>query len=148
YRVGLMGSSDFHAPRPGRSYIHLPPHLPSLGALVEAMSEGTPFQVREVRSLAPDYAETLRRWRDRFELAPGEAGASAAGPGPSGDGAVHPRLRRLWRFYLAYCEGGFRAGEIDDLQIALRRPARAGGRVSDVRGEPAGTPFGGREEVA
>jgi hypothetical protein len=30
YRVGMMGSSDFHAPRPGRSNIHLPPHLPSL----------------------------------------------------------------------------------------------------------------------
>jgi len=30
YRVGVMGSSDFHAPRPGRSHIHLRPHLPSL----------------------------------------------------------------------------------------------------------------------
>ena len=29
HRVGLMGSSDFHAPRPGLSNIHLPPHLPS-----------------------------------------------------------------------------------------------------------------------
>jgi hypothetical protein len=30
YRVGVMGSSDFHAPRPGRSHIHLPAHFPSL----------------------------------------------------------------------------------------------------------------------
>jgi len=30
YRVGVMGSSDFHAPRPGRSNIHPPAHLPSL----------------------------------------------------------------------------------------------------------------------
>lgn len=127
-----------------RRFVFPGSHLPSLGALVEAMSEGTSFQVREVRSLAADYAETLRRWRGRFERAHGPAGASAAGPDRSGDGGVAPRLRRLWRFYLAYCEGGFRAGEIDDLQIALRRPARAGGRVSDVRGEPSG----GREEVA
>ncbi|WP_123537625.1 DUF3604 domain-containing protein [Halosimplex salinum] len=35
YRVGMMGSSDFHAPRPGRSHIHLPPHLPSLSDIWE-----------------------------------------------------------------------------------------------------------------
>ena len=35
YRVGMMGSSDFHAPRPGRSHIHLPPHLPSLADIWE-----------------------------------------------------------------------------------------------------------------
>ncbi|MFC7142188.1 DUF3604 domain-containing protein [Halosimplex aquaticum] len=35
YRVGMMGSSDFHAPRPGRSHIHLPPHLPSLADVWE-----------------------------------------------------------------------------------------------------------------
>lgn len=115
-----------------RSFVFPGSHLPSLGALVDAMSESTRFQVREVRSLAPDYAETLRRWRDRFERAAG---------------GVDPRLRRLWRFYLAYCEGGFRAGEIDDLQVALRRPAGAGGRVTTVRGE-AGEPTGGQEEVA
>ena len=31
------------------------------------------------------------------------------------------RFRRLWRYYLAYCEGGFRAGSIDVMQVALTR---------------------------
>jgi cyclopropane-fatty-acyl-phospholipid synthase len=31
------------------------------------------------------------------------------------------RFRRCWSFYLAYCEGGFRAGNIDALQVALVR---------------------------
>jgi cyclopropane-fatty-acyl-phospholipid synthase len=32
-------------------------------------------------------------------------------------------LKRLWNYYLSYCEAGFRAGSIDVTQIALRRPA-------------------------
>ena len=108
-----------------RRFVFPGSHLPSLGALVEAMAEGTSFQVRRVHSLAPDYAETLRRWRRRFERAHGD-GHRASDVG-DGTGGLDPELYRLWRFYLSYCEGGFRAREIDDLQIALGRPARNGG---------------------
>lgn len=104
-----------------RRFVFPGSHLPSLGALVEAMAEGTSFQVRELDSLAPHYAETLRRWRRRFERTHRET------PGDAGTGGIDRELYRLWRFYLAYCEGGFRAREIDDLQITLARPARAGG---------------------
>jgi len=33
------------------------------------------------------------------------------------------RFRRLWRYYLMYCEGGFRGGGIDVVQFTLRKPA-------------------------
>lgn len=56
-----------------------------------------------------DYAETLARWRLGFEA----AGDRVAEMG------FDERFRRCWSFYLAYCEGGFRAGNIDALQIAL-----------------------------
>ena len=56
-----------------------------------------------------DYAETLARWRDRFE----SVADRVAGMG------FDERFRRCWSFYLAYCEGGFRAGNIDALQVAL-----------------------------
>jgi cyclopropane-fatty-acyl-phospholipid synthase len=59
-----------------------------------------------------DYARTLATWRARFETAWGEIE-------PLG---FDERFRRMWRFYLAYCEGGFRAGVIDVKQIALARP--------------------------
>ena len=56
------------------------------------------------------YAETLRRWRERFD------GAVAQGRLPAGfDEAFH----RLWRYYLMYCEGGFRGGGIDVAQVTL-----------------------------
>ena len=59
-----------------------------------------------------DYARTLEIWRERFDAA---WGAIA----PLGFDA---RFRRMWGYYLAYCEGGFRAGTIDVRQLALQKP--------------------------
>jgi cyclopropane-fatty-acyl-phospholipid synthase len=57
-----------------------------------------------------DYAETLRRWRVAFDAAV-EAGKLP----PEFD--VH--FVSLWRYYLMYCEGGFRGGGIDVAQVTL-----------------------------
>jgi cyclopropane-fatty-acyl-phospholipid synthase len=56
------------------------------------------------------YAETLRRWRERYDT------AVSAGRLPDG---FDERFHKLWRFYLMYCEGGFRAGGIDVAQVTL-----------------------------
>ncbi|WP_249171914.1 cyclopropane-fatty-acyl-phospholipid synthase family protein [Erythrobacter sp. JK5] len=61
-------------------------------------------------SFGADYAETLRAWRARFD--------EAVQGGRLPDGFDH-RFVRLWRYYLAYCEGGFRAGNIDVHQVTL-----------------------------
>ncbi|MBW8785485.1 MAG: class I SAM-dependent methyltransferase [Novosphingobium sp.] len=60
-----------------------------------------------------DYAETLRLWRQAFEDAV-EAGRLPAG--------FDERFVRLWRYYLMYCEGGFRGGGIDVAQVTLVKP--------------------------
>jgi cyclopropane-fatty-acyl-phospholipid synthase len=57
-----------------------------------------------------DYAETLLEWRRRFDSA-----ADAGRLPPRFD----TRLQRLWRYYLMYCEGGFRGGGIDVVQVTL-----------------------------
>ncbi len=54
-----------------------------------------------------DYALTLAHWRDRFR---------AAWPNMAGLG-FDERFRRLWEYYLSYCEAGFRAGSIDVRQL-------------------------------
>ena len=59
-----------------------------------------------------DYAETLKRWDERFQAAWAEIRRM---------GGFDERFRRLWRFYLAYCEAGFRAGRTDVIQLALSR---------------------------
>lgn len=58
-----------------------------------------------------DYAETLAQWRSRFDAAADRVAQMG----------FDERFRRCWQFYLAYCEGGFRAGNIDALQVALKK---------------------------
>jgi cyclopropane-fatty-acyl-phospholipid synthase len=57
-----------------------------------------------------DYAETLRLWRVNFDRAV-EEGRLPAG--------FDSRFVGLWRYYLMYCEGGFRGGAIDVAQVTL-----------------------------
>ena len=59
---------------------------------------------------APDYARTLRIWRERFEAAIEE------GRLPAGFDA---RFVGLWRYYLMYCEGGFLGRGISVAQVTL-----------------------------
>lgn len=61
-------------------------------------------------SFGLDYAETLRIWRENFDR------AVAEGRLPPG---FDERFVGLWRFYLMYCEGGFRGGGIDVAQVTL-----------------------------
>lgn len=61
-------------------------------------------------SFGRDYAETLRLWRENFDC------AVAEGRLPPG---FDRRFVGLWRFYLMYCEGGFRGGGIDVAQVTL-----------------------------
>ena len=58
-----------------------------------------------------DYAETLKRWHVRYDEAV-ERGAL-----PEFGDAFHD----LWRYYLMYCEGGFRGGAIDVAQVTLAK---------------------------
>ena len=57
-----------------------------------------------------DYADTLKLWRTRFDAAVAE--------GRLPDGFDAPFVD-LWRYYLRYCEGGFRGGGIDVAQVTL-----------------------------
>lgn len=84
--------------------------LPSPSALdVSARSAG--LGIETMRTFALSYADTLKEWRNRFD---------AAWPkiAPLG---FDERFKRMWDYYLAYCEGGFRAGAIDVGQFKLTR---------------------------
>jgi len=59
-----------------------------------------------------DYARTLAEWRDRFRDAWPRIG-------PMG---FDDRFKRLWEFYLHYCEAGFRSGNIDVRQMIFVKP--------------------------
>ncbi|MDP1672662.1 MAG: cyclopropane-fatty-acyl-phospholipid synthase family protein [Burkholderiales bacterium] len=56
-----------------------------------------------------DYAETLRHWHRRFHAVAAQVEAQG----------FDERFMRTWRFYLAYCEAGFRAGATGVMQAVL-----------------------------
>jgi len=76
-------------------------------------SLGDKFGVPVIREriFGEDYAKTLATWRDNFR---------AAWPNlmPLG---FDERFRRLWEYYLAYCEAGFLSGNIDVRQVVFAK---------------------------
>jgi cyclopropane-fatty-acyl-phospholipid synthase len=72
-----------------------------------ARERGLSWQDREGFRL--DYAETLKRWRERYNRAVASGALQGFGQ----------PFHQLWRYYLMYCEGGFRGGAIDVAQATL-----------------------------
>ncbi len=68
--------------------------------------------LQSAETFADSYVRTLAEWRTRF---------LAAWPEIERQG-FDTRFRRMWDYYLAYCEGGFRAGTIDVGLYVLARP--------------------------
>ena len=77
--------------------------------VIRAQARAAGLTWKTVYGYGIDYADTLAQWRAGFEAAADQAAAMG----------FDARFRRCWSFYLAYCEGGFRAGNIDALQVAL-----------------------------
>ena len=82
-----------------------------------ARDRGLSWNAREGFRL--DYAETLKRWRERYDAAVARGAL---------EGFTEP-FHQLWRYYLMYCEGGFRGGAIDVAQVTMVKslPALAAG---------------------
>ncbi len=103
YRTG----SDFI-----QQYVFPGGMLPSMRRFSEEAARAGLVITRQ-EHFGPDYAETLRRWHTAFR---------------SESDAVRrlgfdERFMRIWHFYLAYCEAGFRAGSIDVAQFQLQHAA-------------------------
>jgi cyclopropane-fatty-acyl-phospholipid synthase len=79
--------------------------------ILKALGERFGVPVIRERIFGQDYAKTLAIWRSNFR---------AAWPNlrPSG---FDDRFRRLWEYYLAYCEAGFLSGNIDVRQVVFAK---------------------------
>jgi cyclopropane-fatty-acyl-phospholipid synthase len=75
----------------------------------EAQAAG--LQVVDELRFGPDYAETLRRWREAFLAA--KAQVLQLG--------FDERFIRTWEFYLAYCEAAFDEANTDVVQYTLQK---------------------------
>lgn len=74
-----------------------------------AMAESAGLDWFDQQDFPLDYAETLRCWRLAYD--------DAVGQGRLGD--FPEEFHRLWRFYLMYCEAGFRGGSLTVAQVTL-----------------------------
>ena len=87
-------------------------NLPSIGSIGRSVARSTRLQMLDVEDLSAHYAETLARWRTEFDTRIDEVRALG----------LDERFCRLWRFYLAYCEAGFRERHCTVNQIVLAGP--------------------------
>jgi cyclopropane-fatty-acyl-phospholipid synthase len=93
-------------------YIFPGGQLPSVESIRQACDEAGLTVTAEFR-FGLHYAETLRRWREAFELHADRVAALS----PEFDGV----FRRMWMLYLAYSEAGFRSRYLDVIQFSLSK---------------------------
>lgn len=79
--------------------------------ILKSLGERFGVPVIRERIFGQDYAKTLATWRDNFR---------AAWPTLTPLG-FDDRFRRLWEYYLAYCEAGFLSGNIDVRQVVFAK---------------------------
>ncbi len=84
--------------------------LPSPSVLARQVREAG-LAITDTMTFGVDYADTLSLWHKRFLDVWPEIHAMG----------FDERFRRLWTYYFAYCEAGFRAGSIDVAQVRLER---------------------------
>lgn len=103
---GYQKSVDFI-----QKYIFPGGMLPSVEKLKDEFSKAELF-LDNTLEFGHDYADTLAEWRIRFERVWDEI---------AHDLDFDERFRRLWNYYLAYCEAGFRTERINVGQFSLIR---------------------------
>ena len=85
--------------------------IPSLQAIDDTLAAHTTLRVTQRRELRPHYARTLHLWRERF---------NDQWPLIQAQGFAET-FRRMWEFYLAYSEAGFRSGYLGVSQLQAAR---------------------------
>lgn len=86
--------------------------IPSVASILASARRTGALRLVECHDIGLHYAETLARWRERFQAE--RASISALGFDES--------FLRLWDFYLAYCEAGFSERRISDVQLVFEAP--------------------------
>jgi cyclopropane-fatty-acyl-phospholipid synthase len=86
--------------------------IPSISAMLAAKSWSSHLGLVKLRDFGDSYARTLEAWRRRFLACLPEVRAQG----------FDERFIRMWEFYLAYCEGGFRERSIGVAHLLLAKP--------------------------
>jgi cyclopropane-fatty-acyl-phospholipid synthase len=114
-QVITMPDRKYTAYRLGSDWIrkHIFPggHLPSLGAMIRAMSSRTRLGVTRLEDIGSQYAVTLRHWREALLAHRDEVLALG----------FDQEFLRTWQYYFSYCEAGFACRTVRNYQMQLTR---------------------------
>ncbi len=94
--------------------------IPSIAAMLEAKTAASDLQLLHQDDFGPSYARTLQLWRERFLAQLPEVRRQG----------FDARFERMWEFYLAYCEGGFRERSIGVSHLLFGKPGHVRMRAS------------------
>lgn len=86
--------------------------IPSISSMLEEKTKSTDLALVHLEDFGSSYAKTLQAWRERFLSRLDEVRAQG----------YDERLIRMWEFYLAYCEGGFRERSIGVAHLLFAKP--------------------------
>jgi cyclopropane-fatty-acyl-phospholipid synthase len=83
--------------------------LPSVKVMNESITQKTDMKVIDLERIGPSYATTLNMWSEKFN--DNKENIIELG--------FDEYFINLWNYYFSYCEAGFRAGTIDDVQMVI-----------------------------
>ncbi|MFM2289687.1 MAG: hypothetical protein RL684_2830 [Pseudomonadota bacterium] len=86
--------------------------IPSIHAMLAAKTRASELGLLQLQDFGESYARTLQAWRANFLARLPQVRALG----------FDDRFIRLWEFYLAYCEGGFRERSIGVAHLLLAKP--------------------------
>jgi cyclopropane-fatty-acyl-phospholipid synthase len=86
--------------------------LPSIAVMADQMARNTDLVVHELHDIGLHYARTLHDWRIEFERQWDELL----------NHGYDEQFKRLWLFYLCYCEGAFLQRVISTHHVVARKP--------------------------
>ena len=95
-----------------KRYIFPGSFIPSVSAMASAIARSSDLKLFHCEDIGPSYALTLAAWRERFHRRIADVRALG----------YDDRFLRMWSFYLAYCESGFRERSTGNVQMLLTKP--------------------------
>ena len=75
----------------------------------ESIAQKTNMKVTDLERIGPSYATTLNMWSEKFNA--NKENIMKLG--------FDEYFINLWNYYFSYCEAGFSAGTIDDVQMVI-----------------------------
>lgn len=90
--------------------------IPSITALQNSITQSSDLKIYQILDIGDHYARTLALWREAFFKKLSKVKALG----------FDDAFIRMWHFYLAYCEGGFKEKVISDIHLKLVKPGYRG----------------------